>query len=111
LLGSQPWEPTRLRWGNYIDALALLRRDELVALGGYTEDIRLYGWEDYDLWCRAAAHGLRGVHVPEILARYASGEHSMLSLTNIDDTEARALLRLRYPAVFVHPSRRHRVAS
>ena len=111
LLGYQPWDPERLRYGNYIDALSLLRRDTLLELGGYTEDLRLYGWEDYDLWCRAAAHGLRGVHVPQILARYANVGHSMISTTNIDDSEAFAVLHGLYPEVFLPRSSRRAARS
>ena len=37
-----PWEPERLLHGNYIDAMALLRREQLLDLGGYAEDLRLY---------------------------------------------------------------------
>ena len=93
-----PWEPGQLAEANYIDAMSLLRRQELVALGGYTEDPRLHGWEDYDLWCRTAQRGLRGVLVPEILARYRRAEHSMLySITNVDTSDAESLLRARYP--------------
>jgi hypothetical protein len=93
-----PWEPNQLRGGNFVDALALLRREDVVRLGGYAEDLRLYGWEDYDLWCRFAEHGLRGVLVPEILARYRRSDHSMLaSITDVDVTEAESVLQARYP--------------
>ncbi len=92
-----PWEPGQLAKANYIDAMSLLRRRELVELGGYTEDPRLHGWEDYDLWCRTADRGLRGVLVPQILARYRRAAHSMLySITNMDTSEAESLLRTRY---------------
>jgi len=92
-----PWEPGQLAEANYIDAMSLLRRQELVELGGYTEDPRLHGWEDYDLWCRTAERGLRGVLVPQILARYRRAAHSMLySITNVDTSEAESLLRTRY---------------
>jgi hypothetical protein len=95
-----PWDPERLAEQNYIDAMSLLRRDELVAIGGYTEDLRLHGWEDYDLWCRCLERGLRGVLVPQILARYRRAGHSMLaSVTNLDVSEAESLLRARYPAL------------
>lgn len=95
-----PWEPGRLAESNYIDAMSLLRRRELADLGGYTEDPRLHGWEDYDLWCRTAERGLRGVLVPEILARYRRAAHSMLySITNVDTSEAQSLLRSRYPSL------------
>ena len=80
--------------------MSLLRRDELVALGGYTEDLRLHGWEDYDLWCRCLERGLRGVLVPQMLARYRRAGHSMLaSVTNLDVSEAESLLRARYPVL------------
>jgi hypothetical protein len=95
-----PWDPERLAEQNYIDAMSLLRRDELVAIGGYTEDLRLHGWEDYDLWCRCLERGLRGVLVPQILARYRRAGHSMLaSVTNLDVSEAESLLRARYPVL------------
>jgi hypothetical protein len=101
LLGYQPWEPERLLPGNYIDALALIRRQDAIALGGYTEDLRLYGWEDYDLWCRIADRGRYGVHVPEILARYARAEGGMnSSIVAIDVTEASSVLRGRYRNLF-----------
>jgi GT2 family glycosyltransferase len=91
-----PWEPELLLRGNYIDAMALLRREILLDLGGYAEDLRLYGWEDYELWCRAAERGLRGVLVPQILTRYRRAEHSMLAVTDVDSSEAESILRTRY---------------
>jgi glycosyltransferase involved in cell wall biosynthesis len=68
LLSSLPWEPERLRRGNWIDSLALIRRQRLLELGGYTTDPRLAGWEDFDLWCKCAQAGGHGVHVPQVLA-------------------------------------------
>jgi len=99
LLSYRAWDPAILAQRNPIDALSLLRRERLLALGGYTEDVRMLGWEDYDLWCRVAAAGGHGVQVPEILARYRVGETSMLSLTDIDVSAMRAILRERYPTV------------
>jgi hypothetical protein len=94
-----PWRPARLRMGNYIDAMALWRTRLLRDLGGYSDDLRLYGWEDYDLWCRTAERGLRGILVPEIVARYRSTAHSMLALTNVSSTAAVSLLVDRYPTL------------
>jgi CTP:molybdopterin cytidylyltransferase MocA len=68
LLSSLPWEPERLKRGNWIDSLALIRRQRLLELGSYTTDPRLAGWEDFDLWCKCAQAGGRGVHVPQVLA-------------------------------------------
>ena len=97
LLSALPWEPELLQEENYIDTMALMRRRELIELGGYEEDLRLHGWEDYDLWCRYAERGRRGAFVPQILGRYHLSAYSTLTLTNIDDAEMRWLLGRRYP--------------
>jgi hypothetical protein len=100
LMNQFPWEPTRLRFGNYIDAMALMRtaiiRDQL---GGYPTDRRLYGWEDYALWCAVATAGHHAIRVPEILARYRVAAHSMLSLTNISSTDAFSVLTSANPVL------------
>lgn len=88
LMGWQHWDPERLRYGNYIDAMAMIRRSALLDAGGYTHDSRLHGWEDYALWCAFATRGMSGIRVPEILTRYRRGTYSMISTTNIDGTAA-----------------------
>lgn len=99
LVNLFPWEPERLRAGNYIDAMALVRASVLRRVGGYTTDPRLYGWEDFDLWCHLAELGERGVHVPEILARYRSARHTMLALTDLSASIAFSVLAERYPGL------------
>ncbi|HEV2812649.1 MAG TPA: glycosyltransferase family A protein, partial [Solirubrobacteraceae bacterium] len=94
-----PWDPRRLRIGNYIDAMALWRTAALRELGGYTTELRLHGWEDYDLFCSVAETGRYGVLVPEILGRYRVRGHSMLSLTDISTRAAVSLLIERHPTV------------
>jgi GT2 family glycosyltransferase len=100
LRSYQPWRPDRFRSGNFVDALALVRRDWLDAVGGFTTDVRLHGWEDYDLWCRAATDGRHGVFVPEMVARYRSAPHSMLSLTDLSTRQAVGVLVERHPTLF-----------
>src|SRR5919108_790647 len=90
-------DPKLLRHGNYIDAMSLIRRSAFEAVGGYTTDRRLGGWEDLALWCTFAEKGMRGMLVPEIVARYRAGRHSMISLTNIDASEAWSVLLERFP--------------
>jgi cellulose synthase/poly-beta-1,6-N-acetylglucosamine synthase-like glycosyltransferase len=94
------WRPDRFRKGNFVDALALVRRDWLVETGGFVTDARLHGWEDYDLWCRVTDAGHHGAFVPEIVARYRSAPHSMLSLTDLSTRQAVGLLAERHPAIF-----------
>ncbi len=101
LRSHDAWDPALLASRNPVDAFALIRRERLQAVGGYTEDPRLHGWEDYDLWCRFAESGAFGIQVPEILGRYRTGSVSMLSLTDVDVSEMQALLRERYPKTMV----------
>ena len=99
LLSRYGWDPDGFRDGNYIDAMAMMRVEDLLELGGYTEDVRLTSWEDYHLWCRCAESGRRGVLVPELLARYRKTGHSMLSWTQTDTATAVSLLHERFPAI------------
>jgi hypothetical protein len=94
-----PWDPERFKTGNYIDAMALIRRRWLVENGGYVTDRRLHGWEDFDLWTRVAERGGHGVHLTQVVARYRSTRHSMLTLTDLSSTQAVSLLIERHPTV------------
>ncbi len=97
LLSSLPWEPAHLRSGNYIDAMALIRREELLELGGYTTEPRLTGWEDFHLWCSCAKAGRRGLLVPQVLAWYRRHRHSMLADTERSTVAAWSIMRARFP--------------
>lgn len=95
------WDPARLSTGNYIDAMALIRRDALVAAGGYATLADGHGWEDYDLWCRFAELGLDGVFLPELLCDYrVHGESMLRTRTNKYYDALMAEMRLRHPGLF-----------
>jgi cellulose synthase/poly-beta-1,6-N-acetylglucosamine synthase-like glycosyltransferase len=98
LMSWQAWDPRRLRFGNFIDAMALIRRAALLEVGGYSTDPRMYGWEDLALWCSFADRGWNGIRIPRFVARYRASTHSMVSVTNIDHSEVWAAL------VELHPS-------
>ena len=100
LLSYRDWDPRLLRDDNPVDALALLRAEPIRALGGYLEDDELYGWEDYELWCRVAAGGGHGAHVRNVVARYRRSGESMVTLADLDQDSMRAALRRRHPALF-----------
>lgn len=94
------WDPTRLRHGNYIDAMAMIRRSALEAVGGYsTEAAFSLGWEDFALWVALAHQGMGGVRVPEFIGRYRVNPHSMLSLTDIDHSAVWSTLLRKYPSL------------
>ena len=97
LVSWHPWDSTRFRHGNFIDAMALIRRSALKVVGGFLTDERIFGWEDFALWCAFAQEGFYGIQVPEIVARYRAHAASMISLTNIDTTDAWAFLLERFP--------------
>ena len=99
LVSWPAWDPQRLRYGNFVDAMAMLRRELVLGVGGYVRDSALYGWEDFAMWCALASRGHHGVRVPEIVARYRVAAHSMVSVTNIDDTSAWSALLRRYPVL------------
>jgi len=96
LMSYLGWDAQRLRYGNFVDAMAMVRRSALLEVGGYVTDPRLYGWEDFALWCTFADRGWAGVRIPEIVARYRVALHSMISVTNIDASAAWSLLLDRF---------------
>ena len=91
IIGSNVFSRDTLKRGNYIDAMAILRREALDALGGY-RDIE-YGWEDYDLWLRLSDAGERMVHIPQVLSRYRNHQSSMLRVQTNKLDNIRALSR------------------
>ena len=93
------WDTNRLRHGNFVDAMAMMRRDVVLEVGGYTTDHTIYGWEDFDLWCSFADRGLTGQLVPEMLGRYRQALHSMIQITNIDVSAAWTALLARHPSL------------
>jgi glycosyltransferase involved in cell wall biosynthesis len=98
------WDPGRLPYGNYIDAMALIRRAALEAVGGYPDQQSLAGWEDYALWLAMAEAGMKGVRVPDFVGRYRVSQYSMLSITGIDHSTAWTTLLRKYPETMQAPA-------
>jgi hypothetical protein len=100
LMNWLDWDPERLRSGNYIDAMAMVRRSALEAVGGYATDPSLFGWEDFELWIALAARGLHGAHVKDFVARYRETPHSMIDLANVDSLASWSMMMRRHPVAF-----------
>ena len=62
------FELDRLKYFNRLSYCAMFRRDRWEALGGYRADVS--GFDDWDLWIRAAAAGWRAHHVAAPLLRH-----------------------------------------
>lgn len=82
--GDESWEWTpehcdlpTLLWEDTVLTAALVRRDAVVAIGGYDTNMPEQGDEDWDLWLTLVERGHRGVIVPEILFNYRRRAGSM----------------------------------
>jgi glycosyltransferase involved in cell wall biosynthesis len=100
------WHLNRLRHGNEIDAMAMVRRPALLRAGGYAVLANDHGWEDYDLWCRFTTLGFRGIFVPELLCEYRRHGSSMLqNRTNKHFATLSAEMMVRYPEILVRDAK------
>jgi glycosyltransferase involved in cell wall biosynthesis len=52
LVSDAPYDYHRLADGNYIDAMSMIRKKDLLEIGMYDEKMPASGWEDYELWLR-----------------------------------------------------------
>lgn len=95
------WHPAFFARGNYVDAMALIRRETWAQVGGYAP---LSGWEDYDFWCKCIEAGIEAVFVPELLCRYRVHQDSMLRTeTESMYASLRVALLLRHPWLRLFP--------
>lgn len=90
----------RLKWGNYIDAMALIRKEAWEKVGGY-KTVMKYGWEDYELWVNFAVNGYGAKLIKKALVYYRVHDESMLrTTTSILKPEIRVTLQALYPDIF-----------
>ena len=85
--GSESWDwtPERcdlptLLWEDTVLTAGLVRREAVVAAGGYDEAMPVQGDEDWDLWLTLVERGHRGVILPEILFHYRRRAGSMATV-------------------------------
>ena len=97
---TQPWLPHKFASGNYVDAMAMVKKSVWLHVGGYSENPDLLGWEDYDFWCRLLREGFRGALADEAVAHYRAHNKSMLStISDQQDNKTRMIniMRENYP--------------
>jgi glycosyltransferase involved in cell wall biosynthesis len=76
------WDVRKLTTYNYIDAMAMIRKDAVLRVGGYSIEYGEFlspGWEDYDLWLKLAQAGYSGKHIPQVLSDYRVHPTSMIN--------------------------------
>ncbi len=79
------WQPERcdlvtLLAEDTVLTSALVRREAVLAVGGYDEKMPAQGDEDWDLWLSLVERGGRGVILPEVLFHYRVRPGSMSSV-------------------------------
>ena len=94
---AKPFSPALLLAGNYINATALTRRADALAVGGFHPNPE-NAWEDWDFWLRLLESGKYGVAVPVPLLRYRRHE----TTSRNPPSRYRALKALRAVAA-LHP--------
>jgi glycosyltransferase involved in cell wall biosynthesis len=76
------WKPERcdiptLLWEDTVLTAAVVRREAVLAVGGFDTAMPVQGDEDWDLWLTLAERGYRGVIIPEVLFNYRRRAGSM----------------------------------
>jgi glycosyltransferase involved in cell wall biosynthesis len=80
----------RLTDRNYIDAFALVEATELLKLGGFVSDPRLYGYEDWEMLLNLIFEEKKVVFVPAAMGYYYRNPRSMLEETVQTSEEQKA---------------------
>lgn len=78
------WDVRVLVSGPCIDAMAMIRKEAVQKVGGYSTEygtILPQGFEDYDLWLKLAQAGYSGKLIPQVLSDYRVHPKSMLKTT------------------------------
>jgi glycosyltransferase involved in cell wall biosynthesis len=84
-MSHREWEVRELVARPYIDAMATIRKEPVLKVGGYSPEygpVLPQGWEDYDLWLKLAQAGHTGKWIPQVLSDYRVHPHSMIHGTD-----------------------------
>jgi glycosyltransferase involved in cell wall biosynthesis len=69
----------KLLYGNYIDAMSMIKKEDLIKLGSYDEEMPYSGWEDYELWLRMGSRNKKIYFIDgNPLSYYRIHENSMI---------------------------------
>jgi glycosyltransferase involved in cell wall biosynthesis len=70
---------------NYIDVCSLVRRRAFEEVGGFDEERRIIGYEDWDLWIRLSGTSWKFVYLPQTLFDYRLRKESVITLASSDE--------------------------
>lgn len=83
ILKPGPFNLQRLMLGNYIDACAVIKKTVIEEVGFY-DNMRIMGYEDWDLWLRIGFKDYKFYYVDEVLFDYRVINNSMMRSLNAD---------------------------
>jgi glycosyltransferase involved in cell wall biosynthesis len=81
VLKPGPFNLQRLMLGNYIDACAVIKKSVIEEIGFY-DNMKIMGYEDWDLWLRIAFRDYKFGYVDKVLFEYRVTRHSMIRSLN-----------------------------
>jgi len=81
VLKPGPFNLQRLMLGNYIDACAVIRKTVIEEVG-FFENMKIMGYEDWDLWLRIGFKGYGFQYLDEVLFDYRVSADSMMKTLN-----------------------------
>jgi GT2 family glycosyltransferase len=100
LLSAVPWNVEHLVHSNYIDTMALIRRQVWDEFGGFDPQVAaMGGYDDYAFWLQLATAGYRGELVSSFIGRYRVHGTSLQSLLNLNTKEFMQFYRDRHPTL------------
>jgi glycosyltransferase involved in cell wall biosynthesis len=99
VLKPGPFNLQRLMLSNYIDTCALIKKSAIEAVGLY-DNMKIMGFEDWDLWLRLAFKEYKFHYIDEILFDYRVVSNSMMQSLNVNiqkQNEIKDYFLNRYP--------------
>jgi hypothetical protein len=100
LLSAVPWDVEYLVKANYIDTMALIKREVWDEFGGFDPQVAAVGgYDDYAFWLQLAAAGYRGELVSSFIGRYRVHGRSLQALLNLNTAEFMQIYRDRHPSL------------
>lgn len=100
MLRPEPYRLKRLRSHCTLLPATLIRRAAWAAVGGFSADPALRGYEDWAFWVALGAAGWRGELLPRPLLRYRRAAGSMVTGAQRRDLELRAAIIARHPELY-----------
>src|ERR1700739_1391738 len=98
IFSNKPYDYNLLVHRNYIDAMAMIRKADILEIGLYDEHMPCSGWEDYELWLRMGINNKKISFIEEEpLTHYRVHTSSMInSIASTDIDNLTRYIEVKY---------------